>query len=76
MGTYSHLTDDELTALRAKLVASLTDRLTAPTAASSSGRSVQYQQRTQDLRDEIAAVNAEIASRTGRSAGGPIYLVG
>jgi len=76
MGTYSHLSDEELTQLRTRLVTSLTDRLTGPSAASTNGRSIQYQQRTDEIRSEIADINRELARRAGRSAGGPIYLVG
>lgn len=75
MGIYSHLTDAELTATRAKLVASLTDRLTAPTSASTNGRAVAYQQRTEEIRREIDAINAELAHRSGTAARRPIYVI-
>lgn len=75
MGIYSHFTDLQLTELRDKLVASLTDRLTAPTSASTNGRSVAYQQRTDEIRREIEAVNSEIATRQGLSVRRPIYVI-
>lgn len=75
MGIYSHFTDPQLTELRDKLVASLTARLTAPTSASTNGRSVSFQQRTDEIRREIEAVNAEVATRQGLSVRRPIYLV-
>lgn len=75
MGTYSHLTENELTALRAQYVVSLTARLTAPTSASNNGRSVAYQQSIRDIRGEIDAINAELAQRQGQAQRRPIYLV-
>ena len=75
MGTYSHLTETALAELRDKLVASLTDRLTAPTSASTNGRAVAYQQRTEDIRREIAAINDELATRQGRTTRGPIHII-
>ncbi|ADV01269.1 hypothetical protein [Alicycliphilus denitrificans] len=75
MGIYSHLTQSALEELRDKLVASLTQRLTAPTSASSNGRQVAYQQRTEEIRREIAAVNDELATRQGCATRRPIYVV-
>lgn len=75
MGIYSHLTEQELTALRTKLVASLTDRLTAPTSASNNGRAVAFQQRTDEIRREIEAVNAELGARQGAPSRRPIYVI-
>lgn len=74
MGIYSHLGTDELTALRQRLVASLTDRLTMPTSAGHQGRNVAYQQRSEDIRREIAAVNDELAARQGTRTRAPIYV--
>lgn len=75
MGIYSHLQTAELVELRTKLVTSLTDRLTAPTAVGFNGRNVQYQQRTDDIRRAIDAVSAEISQRQGQVTRRPIYLV-
>lgn len=75
MGIYSHYTDDELSALRTRLLASLHDRLAAPTAAASAGRRAEYQQRPDDIRREIEAVGEEIARRAGQLVRAPIYLV-
>lgn len=75
MGLYSHYTADELVALRARLMASLHDRLTGPSAATSNGRSVQYNAQTDGIRKELDAVNAELARRTGQAARRPIYMV-
>jgi hypothetical protein len=76
MGLYSHLADADLTALRDKLLAALHDRLTGPTGAGTSSRHVQYQQRPQDIRDQLAQVNAEIDRRASPRCGGgrPIYM--
>lgn len=75
MGIYSHLSVTELEALRSKLSASLTDRLTAPTSAGYNGRNVQFQQRISDIRRELESVQAELARRQGGVVRGPIYLV-
>lgn len=75
MGIYSHFTDEQLTTQRDKFVASLTNRLTAPTSASTNGRAIAYQQRTDDIRREIEAINAEIAARQGASTRSPIYVI-
>lgn len=75
MGIYSHFTESELASTRDKLVRSLTDRLTAPTSASHNGRSVAFQQRTDEIRREIEAVNDELARRNGCATRAPIYLV-
>jgi hypothetical protein len=75
MGIYSHLTETALAELRDKLVASLTQRLTAPTSASTNGRMVAYQQRTEEIRREITAVNDELANRQGCATRRPIYVV-
>lgn len=75
MGIYSHLTTQALEELRDKLVASLTQRLTAPTSASTNGRMVAFQQRTDDIRREIAAVGDELASRQGCSTRSPIHVI-
>lgn len=75
MGLYSHLTADELTALRSRLMAALHDRLTGPASAASNGRSVQYQNIIADIRKELADVNIEIARRSGQATRRPIYMV-
>ncbi|KTT23248.1 hypothetical protein [Pseudacidovorax intermedius] len=75
MGLYRNSSDEELKQLRAKLFASLHERLTGPTSATVNGRGVQYQQRTDELRTELAAIDAEITRRTGGMRRGPIYIV-
>lgn len=75
MGIYSHLTIPALEELRDKLVASLTQRLTAPTSASTNGRMVAFQQRTEEIRREIVAVNDELANRQGCATRRPIYVI-
>lgn len=75
MGLYSHYSTDQLTALRDRLMASLHDRLTGPSAATSNGRSVQYQLQTDQIRKELADVNTEIARHSGQAVRRPIYLV-
>ncbi|MBB3641163.1 hypothetical protein [Variovorax atrisoli] len=75
MGIYRHLSVSELQATRARLMASLQDRLTAPTSAAHNGRSVQYQQNVAEIRKEIAAVGEELDRRSGGSSRGPIYMV-
>lgn len=76
MGLYSHYAEQQLTELRDRLMGSLHARLTGPTAAGYNGRTVQYQQRTDDIRKELSLVNLELDRRAGRvAAGGPIYLV-
>lgn len=79
MGIYHHYTVDELTALRDRLMASLHDRLTGPSAATTSGsggqRSVQYNTELAQIRKELDAVNAELARRNGQSVRRPIYMV-
>jgi hypothetical protein len=73
---YSDLADSDLSALRDKLRASLTNRLTAPTVAAGSGRRVEYQQPIAEIRTELQNVLAEIARRGGTVARGPIYITG
>lgn len=75
MGLYRHSTDQELQQLRAKLFASLHERLTGPTSATVNGRGVQYQQRTDELRRELADIDAELNRRAGMPLRGPIYIV-
>lgn len=75
MGLYSHYTTPELEALRQRLMDSLHARLTGPTSAASNGRSVQFQQQTDNIRKEVAEVNTELARRTGQPDRRPIYLV-
>jgi hypothetical protein len=75
MGIYSHYTTEQLTALRDKLTGALHDRLINPTSASWSDRRAQYDQKTDDIRKEIAAVNEELGLRSGVAGRGPIYLV-
>ena len=50
---YGHFTVSELQALRDKLQASLTARLTEPTEAAGANRSVKYAVRVQDIRREL-----------------------
>lgn len=75
MGLYSHYTTAELEALRQRLMDSLHARLTGPTAATSNGRSVQFQQQTDNIRKEAAAVGTELERRSGQADRRPIYLV-
>lgn len=56
-------------------MASLHDRLTAPTSAAHNGRSVQYQQNVAEIRKEIATVSEELDRRSGGASRGPIYIV-
>lgn len=74
MGTYSHYSDQKLSELRDKLTDSLHEQLTAPSAQAWGDRRVQFDRKADDLRKQIAEVNAEIALRSGRGHG-PIYLV-
>lgn len=73
--TYGHYTVSQLETLRDRLLASLHDRLTAPTSAAGTGRRVDYQQNPDQIRAELVAVNAELARRAGTVARGPIYIV-
>lgn len=75
MGIYSHFTTEQLTAKRDSYLAALEARLTGPSAASSNGRSIQYQQDTRQLERQVAAINDELALRSGRASRRPIYLV-
>jgi hypothetical protein len=72
---YSDMSDSDLEALRDKLRASLTARLTQPTTAAGNGRRAEYQQAPQEIRSELQLVIAEIARRAGTTARRPIYLV-
>jgi uncharacterized protein YukE len=89
MGIYSHLSTEELTAKRARLVDALELRLTGPSRVAFAGNSSEfnhrvseYQQAIDHLRREINAINAELDRRgasgslTGSNARAPIYLVG
>lgn len=76
MGIYRHLAAAQLAEMRDSLLASLHQRLTAPTSATSdTGRQVQYQQRTEEIRRELQQITAEIDGREGVSTRGPIYMV-
>ena len=75
MGLYSHYSTPDLEALRQRLMDSLHARLTGPTSATSNGRSVQFQQQTDKIKQEAAEVSAELARRAGQFARRPIYLV-
>lgn len=75
MGIYSHLSNEQLTQKRDRLIDSLEQRLTGPTAASSQGRSVQYQQQTEAISKELERITGEIEARAGTSSRRPIYLV-
>lgn len=72
---YGHLSTDDLTALRDKLQAAYTARLTGPTVAVGSGRRVEYQGSVADIKRELQAVVGELERRAGRTYGGPIYPV-
>ncbi len=80
MGIYSRHTTEELEAIRARLNASLIDRLTAPTAVSHNGgsasRSAQYAQVPEEIRKELRAIDAELSQRNGGARRGPIYMAG
>ncbi|AUN95412.1 hypothetical protein [Pseudazoarcus pumilus] len=75
MGIYSHQTTEQLTALRTTLQASLTDRLTKPTAAGSGDRNARFDQQVAEIRKELGAVCAELDRRNGVVEHRPIYLV-
>jgi len=75
MGIYSRSTDEDLQQQRAQLHAALIARLTQPTSAAHNGRSIAYQQRTDDIKREISAIDAELDRRAGVRTGGPIYMV-
>jgi len=79
MGLYSRCTADELQAIRARLAASLIDRLTTATTASHNGgsasRSAQFAQAPEEIRKELRAVDAELDRRSGVAPRGPIYMV-
>jgi response regulator of citrate/malate metabolism len=73
---YSDMSDSDLTTLRDKLRASLTDRLTKPTVAMGSGRRAEYGQEVSQIREELQVVQAEVDRRAGGTANSrrPIYL--
>jgi len=75
MGLYRYSTDQELQQLRARLFAALHERLTGPISATVNGRGIQYQQRTDELRRELADVDAELNRRSCVPLRGPIYIV-
>ncbi|WP_431113144.1 hypothetical protein [Variovorax paradoxus] len=56
-------------------MASLQDRLTAPTLAAHNGRSVQCQHNVAEVRKEIAAVSEEFDCRSGAGSRGPACIV-
>jgi hypothetical protein len=72
---YSDMSDSDLAALRDKLRASLTARLTDPTVAMGSNRRVEFQQSPQEIRNELQLVLGEITRRTGCALRRPIYPV-
>lgn len=74
MGIYRHLSVVELEAMRSTLMASLQQRLTAPTSAGYAGRSVQFGQKVLEIRSEIEAIGDELNRRKGISTRGPFYL--
>lgn len=91
MGIYSHISTEQLRATRDNYVQALTERLTGPSRVAVSGKSVsfndravEYQRTIDDLKKEIARINAELAARgiddsvagSASTARGPIYLVG
>jgi hypothetical protein len=73
---YGHFSIPQLETLRDSLIASLTKRLTAPTEASGTGRTVKYQQSPDEIRSELNLVAAEIEQRNNPCSArrGPIYL--
>lgn len=75
MGIYRHYTDEQLTQMRDSLMTSLHQRLTGPTSASNGSRSVQYQQKTEEVRKELELITGEIDARAGVSCRRPIYMV-
>jgi hypothetical protein len=75
MGIYRHFTAEQLEATRDKLLNSLTERLTKPTHVGYDSRTVQFNQRTDEIRREVEAINAEIDRRNGVATRAPIYLV-
>jgi hypothetical protein len=75
MGIYSHLDKATLEAMRDNLVASLQARLTAPTKGGFNGRTVEYLQRSAEIRKEIETINSELARQSGTATHRPIYLV-
>ncbi|MGQ3055170.1 MAG: hypothetical protein ACT6S0_25560 [Roseateles sp.] len=75
MGIYRHLTVEQLEANRDKLLSSLTERLTKPTSIGFEGRNVQFNQRTDEIRRELEAINVELDRRNGVASRAPIYIV-
>lgn len=75
MGIYRHLTVEQLEANRDKLLSSLTERLTKPTSVGFEGRNVQFNQRTDEIRRELEAINTELDRRNGVATRSPIYIV-
>lgn len=76
MGIYSRDTTEQLTAKRRDLADSLHKRLTQPTSIEHNGSRAQYQQRTAEIKQELAAIDAELDRREGRpSQNRPVYLV-
>ena len=76
MGTFSHLSDTDLSALRDKLTQALTDRLTGATVHASADKRLQYGEQSADqIKSALAEVSGEIDRRAGRNQRRPIYLV-
>lgn len=75
MGIYRQSTAEELRAMRARLLASLHERLTEATSAGHNGRSAAFNQRPEDIRREIAEIDLELTRRTDGAGRHPIYLV-
>lgn len=71
---YRHFTDEQLTAARDRLSASLQDRLTAPTWARRDGQEVRYEQKVGEIKAELQAITSEIDRRAGVVTRRPIYL--
>jgi hypothetical protein len=75
MGLYSRDTTEQLTAKRQDLADSLHKRLTQPTQVEHNGSRAQYQQRTDDIRRELCAIDAELDRREGRPAQNRAFYV-
>lgn len=75
MGIYRHYTEQQLTQMRDSLMTSLHQRLTGPTSASTGSRSVQFQQKTEEIRKELGLITEELDARAGVASHRPIYLV-
>jgi hypothetical protein len=81
MGIYSHISTEDLTAKRSRLVDALELRLTTPSRVASGTHAAEYQQVSEQIRKEIGGINSELERRgasgslSGSNARSPIYLV-